>query len=112
MNSFFQLGLYQLENLLIARPTFRFLDVRLQPRSVSIPRVQTILSHATVVSSSQALSHLKNTDCRADDPIVLLCEDGRLSYSVARELEAAGFRQIYLTEGGLDGLLREATISG
>lgn len=109
---FFPIGLYQLENLLIARPTFRFLDVRLQPRSVSIPRIESILAHATVVAGSQALSHLRNTDCRADDPIVLLCEDGRLSHSVGTELESAGFRQIYVVEGGLDGLLHEASISG
>jgi len=112
MSSFFPIGLYQLENLLIARPSFRFLDVRLQPRSVSIPRVQTILSHAKVVTSFQALNHLKSTDCNADDPIVLLCEDSRLSHSVGMELESAGFRQIYVVEGGLDGLLGEAGLSG
>jgi len=111
MNSFFQLGLYQLENLLMARPSFKFLDVRLQPRAVSIPRVQNILANATVVTSSQALTYLRNTDSRADDPIVLLCEDGRLSHSVAVQLEAAGFRQSYITEGGLDGLLREASLT-
>lgn len=112
MSSFFQIGLYQLENLLIARPSFRFLDVRLQPRPTSVPRVQNILAHATIVSSHQALNFLRNNDCRADEPIVLLCEDGRLSQSVATSLEAAGFQQIYITEGGLDGLIREAAISG
>lgn len=112
MSSFFQIGLYQLENLLFARPSFRFLDVRLQPRPVSVPRVQNVLAHAAVVSSHQALNHLRNTDCRSDEPIVLLCEDGRLSQSVAASLEAAGFQQIYVVEGGLDGLIRDAAISG
>jgi len=112
MSSFFQIGLYQLENLLIARPAFRFLDVRLQPRPTSVPRVQNVLSHATVVSSHQVVNFLRNADCRADEPIVLLCEDGRLSQSVATSLEAAGFQQIYVIENGLDGLIREAAVSG
>lgn len=112
MTSFFQLGLYQLENLFIARPSFRFLDVRLQPRPVSVPRVQAILAHATVVPSSQVLTYLRNTKCGPDEPIVLLCEDGRLSSSVGMQLNEAGFKQIYLAENGLDGLIREAAVSG
>jgi rhodanese-related sulfurtransferase len=111
MNSAFPIGLYQLENLLIARPTFHFLDVRLQPRAVSAPRIQNILAQAAVVTSTQVLTYLRNLESRVDDPIVLLCEDGRLSHTIAMQLEEAGFRQVYIVEGGLDGLLREASMS-
>lgn len=112
MSSFMTLGLYQLENLVMARPSFRFLDVRMHPQIVSIPRVQAILATATVVSKTQVVDHLKNVKCGSDDPVVLLCEDGRLSHTVANELDSSGFKQIYLVEGGLDGLLREATVTG
>ncbi len=112
MTDFFTLGLYQLENLISARPSFRFLDVRLQPQLVSSVRVQNVLSHATVVPASEVQNHLKRLQANPGDPLVLVCEDGRLSNGLATELETAGFKQVYIVEGGLDGLLREAALSG
>lgn len=106
------LGLFQLEGLSIARPSFTFLDIRLHPQVVSTVRVQSVLSHATPVRALDVPNHLQNLSTRVDEPIILLCEDGRLSSGIAADLESAGFTQVYIVDGGLDGLLREATASG
>jgi rhodanese-related sulfurtransferase len=108
---FFTLGLYQIENLIMARPSFRFFDIRVRPQIVADARVQSILVHASVVRKSELMAYVENQHVRPDEPIILLCEDGRLSSTAATELEAAGFKQLYVVEGGLDGLLREATLS-
>lgn len=108
----FTLGLYQLENLISARPTFHFFDVRVHPQSVANSRVEAVLSTATVVSANHLRGYLDTREARQDDPIVLLCEDARLSARLGAELEAAGYQQVYIVDGGLDGLLREATSSG
>lgn len=107
----FTIGLYQLENLLVARPSFRFLDLRIRPQIVALTRVQAVLTHASVVRSAEIKNHLQATHAQKTDPIVLLCEDGRLSASVGDLLDGAGYQQIYIVEGGLDGLLREASLS-
>jgi rhodanese-related sulfurtransferase len=83
----------------------------MHPQLVTSARVQGVLSHATVVRAPDLVEHLKNQGARPDDPIVLMCEDGRLSNAAAVDAEAAGFGQVYVVEGGLDGLLREATLS-
>jgi rhodanese-related sulfurtransferase len=110
--SFMTLGLYQLENLISARPLFHFLDLRVSPQVVAEVRVQSILAQARVVRANDLLNYLQSLNARKDEPIVLLCEDARLSNSAAVELDQAGFQQIYIVEGGLDGLLRDATSSG
>src|SRR4051794_23031183 len=95
-SNFFTLGLYQLENLIMARPSFRFFDVRMHPQSVTDVRVQALLTQAIVVRKSELLNHLETIRVRPEEPIVLLCEDGRLSDSAASELEAAGYKQVYI----------------
>lgn len=112
MSAYFTLGLFQLESLIQARPTFLFFDIRIRPQIVGIPQVQAVLDQATVVRRDQLLTNLKTRDARKDDPIILMCEDGRLSISAAGELEAAGFAQVYVVDGGLDGLLRECAANG
>jgi rhodanese-related sulfurtransferase len=112
MPSFLTLGLYQIENLLMARPSFQFLDLRLHPQLVAEPRVQSILAQAHVVRGTDVLNYLQNFGASKDEPVVLLCEDARISMKAAAELDAVGFHQLYVVDGGLDGLLREATSSG
>jgi rhodanese-related sulfurtransferase len=106
------IGFYQLENLIIARPSFRFLDVRVCPQAVSMQRVQSILNQSTVVNQNEVLNYLERTQVQKTDPIVLMCEDGRLSCGIADTLDAAGFEQLYVVEGGVDSLMRDAGLSG
>jgi rhodanese-related sulfurtransferase len=109
MSSFFGLGLFQLESLIQARPSFSFFDIRIRPQIVGIPQVQAVLDQAQVARRELLLTNLKNQKARKEDPIILLCEDGRLSLSAAEELEREGFSQVYVVDGGLDALLREAS---
>ena len=48
---------------------------------------------------------LKAADREA--PVVLLCQNGKASEASAAALEAAGFSNIYVVAGGVEGLLSE-----
>lgn len=107
---FFGLGLYQLESLIHARPQFRFFDVRVRPQILSLPQVQAVMSHAVPVASQELPSYLTNHKIVKDEPIILVCEDGRLSRSLATKLYQDGYHQIYVVDGGVDALLSEASL--
>lgn len=101
-------GLFQLENLMLSSARFHLLDLRLQPMVLPSARVQACMNTAQVVQAPFLKEHLKNFKVGTHEPIILVCEDGRLSLSKAEELQKKGFEQVYVVEGGTDGLLREA----
>lgn len=102
------LGLFQLESLMLAAAPYHLVDLRLSPMLLRSPRVQACMSTAHVVDPSQVAEHLKTFDLGFDYPVILVCEDGRLSMNEAQRLMDEGFMQVYVVEGGTDGLLREA----
>jgi rhodanese-related sulfurtransferase len=102
------IGLFQLENLIHARTPFLLLDVRVFPQLVASPRVQACLDYAQVVPAQNLVEFLEASSVDKQSPIILFCEDGRLSWSQAGVLESKGYTQVYVVEGGTDGLLREA----
>jgi len=61
-----------------------------------------------VVRASELDQHLKNFEAGKNDPLILFCEDGHLSMAEAERLQRQGYTQVYVIEGGTDGLLREA----
>lgn len=101
-------GLFQLESLMVAAAPFQLLDIRVMPIAVNSNRVQSVLTMAKVVRSSDLLQYLKNFEIGKESPVILMCEDGRLSMSEALHLEKKGYNQVYVVEGGTDGLLRES----
>ncbi len=102
------LGLFQLESLMLANAPYYLVDLRMQPMVVPSARVQACLNTAKVVEASQLAEHLKTYDLGFNYPVILVCEDGRLSSSEAQKMIDLGFMQVYIVEGGTDGLLREA----
>ena len=110
MSSVFGLGLFQLESIIQARPNYCFFDIRLRPQILGIPAVQAVLDQARVSRPEVLMTSLLQQKTGKDDPIILLCEDGRLSIATADQLGREGFTQVYIVDGGLDGLLREASI--
>lgn len=102
------LGLFQLESLALASAPHQFFDLRLQPMALPSARVQACLDRAQVVDSHFLMQHLENYKIGVHEPIILVCEDGRLSNSAALDLANKGYEQVYVVEGGTDGLLREA----
>lgn len=102
------LGLFQLESLMLASAPYYLIDLRVMPMMLPSARAQACLNTAKVVSAPDLFEHLKTFELGFDYPVILVCEDGRLSASEAQKLMDQGFMQVYVVEGGTDGLLREA----
>ncbi len=102
------LGLFQLESLMLSSAPFYLIDIRMQPMLVNSARVQACLNMAKVVQISDLSEHLKTFDLGFHFPVILVCEDGRMSTAEAQRLIDQGFMQVYVVDGGTDGLLREA----
>lgn len=101
-----EIGLFQLENLMISRSPFTFLDLR--ESKVELPKVlQNLLVSAHSVSVATAQEFLEKKGGPKDQPILLLDESGRSSGALALRLESAGYKNVYIVERGVDGLLSE-----
>lgn len=102
-----EIGLFQLENLILTRTGFRFLDIRSAlDRNSELPLgLERILSSAESMEASLVPQALQNTDKAA--PVVLICLDGQKSAELARQLEASGHNNIYTVNRGVSGLLEE-----
>jgi rhodanese-related sulfurtransferase len=101
-----EIGLFQLENLLISRSPFAFFDLR--EHAELLPEgLQRMVAGASPVSTSEVAGELKRLGHGFEKPVLLLCENGRASARVASELERAGFTNAYIVAGGVEGLLSE-----
>ena len=106
-----EIGLFQLENLLISRSPFLFLDLRsvTELESASLPaELQNVVAGAVRIGPAEVLGHLKGLNHDLDRPLVLLSQDGSVSEQVAAQLEAGGYRNVYVVAGGVVGLLSES----
>ena len=102
-----EIGLFQIENLALTRITFLLLDLR-DDRSRPLPGPLSEGSIAVEsVSSNKAINFLNQQAGLKDRPVVLLCEAGKTSTSLAQELETQGFSNVYVVAGGYEGLLLE-----
>ncbi len=101
-----EIGLFQLENLFLSPSRFFFFDLRTERRPVG-PTVDGYISKATSIEPQELAAHLQAHNTPLEFPILLLCEDGLTSADKARELEAAGYGNIYVVTGGVTGLLSE-----
>lgn len=99
-----KVGLFQVENLTSIRGQFVFLDVRLKNEAWP-EKLKIVLQSAIHVDQSR--NYLLQNKIPPATPIMLIDEDGRRSEAVARDLEEAGFKQIYVVADGLEGLLSE-----
>ena len=102
-----EIGLFQLENLTISRSPFLFLDLRLTKSENLPPSIANCLRDAQPVSPNEVELHLRNLPGSKERPILLIDEAGHTSASVARRLEEAGYNNIYVVAGGVEGLLSE-----
>ncbi len=101
-----EIGLFQLENLFLSPSQFFFFDLRTEKRPIA-PNLDQYLSRATAMEAPELAGHLKAQNTPLEYPILLLCQDGGTSAEIARELEAAGYTNIYVVTGGVTGLLSE-----
>ncbi len=107
MGEAMELGLFQLENLFSAPNNFMFIDIRVE-RQPAHPNVDRLLEKAAAVARADVQKYLIEQKAPKGKPIVLVCGDGKNSAHVARDLETAGFEQIYVVAGGVKGLVSEA----
>ncbi len=103
-----QIGLFQLENLVLTRTKFCFLDLRADlDRSVPEP-LKNVLESIQPMLVNEVADRLQTLALAKEHPIVLLCTNGKTSKQVAQKLESLGYVNVYVIEGGVLGLLEEA----
>ncbi len=100
-----EIEFFQLENLLVSRTQFQFLDLRLRVPADTPVEIQRLLHNSVRVKADDVVGHLSGTE--KDRPVVLFCEDGQSSRHVAQRLEAAGFTHVYTVVEGEVGLRSE-----
>ena len=101
-----EIGLFQLENLTISRSPFTLLDIR--ESRVELPKeLENLLKSAHAVTAAAVLEFLEKKGGPKDQPILLLDESGRSSGVLAESLESAGYKNVYIVERGVEGLLSE-----
>ncbi len=103
-----KIGLFQLENLVLSRSPFIFLDLRTQDDGSTLPEpLGNYLKPATRIKPNEVKQHLQKSEADKIKPVLLLSEDEATSCAVARDLEAAGYTNVYIVAGGVAGLLSE-----
>jgi rhodanese-related sulfurtransferase len=102
---------YQLQNLQRNRVGFLFLDLSEKPvraelhSKVDAEMVDQLLIGKHSVKASEVLDFLKTQTAKSDSPVVLICETGAISIAVARVLQENSFINVFVIEGGVEGLL-------
>ena len=101
-----EIGLFQLENLVLTRTQFVFLDLRTK---ASDPHAQltAVYKQSERVQPEAAEEHLRTKNVAPTAPVVLLCENGKTSHKTASRLEKAGYLNVYVVKRGEAGLLSE-----
>ena len=69
--------------------------------------LKNILKNAVKINGADVERHLKENKLALDAPIILLCENGKSSGVVCGILEKQGYKNVYVAEGGIEGLLSE-----
>lgn len=101
-----EIGLFQLENLIHSHAQFLFLDVR--ETRIPIPvSIEQLLSSAIKVGVKEVAGYLQKNLPHPQAPVILLSEDGKSAATLSSALESAGYGNIYVIEGGVEGLLSE-----
>lgn len=97
-----QIGLFQVENLAGAPAMYVFFDLRRERTSTAVDH---LLRRAVPANEVQVEAQLASLPKSA--PVLLIDENGKTAVAFGRRLEAAGFEQVYVVAGGVEGLLAE-----
>ncbi len=100
------IDLWQLKNLLENRVPFVFFDTREVKRD-TLSQAELLLQSAKPIEMKKVLLELKEERQTKEQPIVLLCEDGRDSTEIAKNLYKNGYLNVCVIEGGYRGLVEE-----
>lgn len=98
----YSLNRYQLKNLIDKNIYFGFFQ--LEDFSFSYDKsVEHLLNKVKRKNEKELLLDLKSQDLK--QPLILICNRGYLSRTVAQKLRDQGFINVYFVEGGLKALL-------
>jgi rhodanese-related sulfurtransferase len=101
-----EIGLFQLENLMHSHVRFKLFDLRVKTQTLP-DAIEAILSRGIRPSVKSVEEILKDEKADKTAPVILVCEAGRVSAQTAAQLEASGYQNVYVVEGGVAGLLSE-----
>lgn len=109
-----EISFYQLENLILQRVPFHFINIANEEALLSCfihinPYFQKFLKDQlrTVASLEKAQELIKENQFSIDTPLVLICENGEISKKLAEELEQKAFKNVYVIAGGLKQLISD-----
>jgi rhodanese-related sulfurtransferase len=97
-----KIGRYQLENLVREGVRFIFADLRSAEERALF--TDPLLAAAMPLELAALKANLTTSHVPFDSPILLLSEDGTAASSAALELEAEGFKNVYIVRDGISGL--------
>ncbi len=110
MQAINQIGIYQLENLIMQRVPFTLLDLtsgknlitpfeHLNPYYLNFFKAQILTSNETDYKLTEKFQVLAK-----DAPVIVICDTGKESFKIANELESAGYINVFYVLGGADSL--------
>jgi rhodanese-related sulfurtransferase len=111
MNEALPIGYFQFDNLIKNRVPFYLVrtDVGVEAAYGVIERlhVQNYSLVLQALNFADAQVALNERQARKEDPVVVLCDDGKESQKVANELTAQGYLNVYFVLGGWQMLQAE-----
>ncbi len=113
-----EISFYQLENLIMQRVPFKFLNFSDEQKLLSAfahlnSYYMRFLKDQlfSITTEENALELISSQSFPLDMPMVLLCEEGTSSTSLAQKLEQNGFKNVYVIAAGLRQLLQDAKLN-
>lgn len=110
-----EISFYQLENLILQRVPFHFINFANEETLLSCfqhinPYFQKFLKDQlyTVTEIEKAQDLIKEKPFSIDTPIVLICENGETSQTLAEQLEQKGYKNVYVISSGLKQLVLDS----
>jgi len=104
-----KIGYYQFDNLINNRVPFLFLnlaqDVSTWYNSIYKMHVET--NQIMIQNSDEIINVLNQRQIPKEFAILLLCNTGQQSESLARQLEIKGYTNVYLIDGGYQQMIKD-----
>lgn len=111
-----EISFYQLENLIMQRVPFKFLNLSEEQKLLqAFSHLNSYYSRFlkdqlfTIENEEKTIEFVQTQNFSLDMPMVLLCNEGSLSKKVAFELEKIGYKNVYVIASGIQQLLLDAS---
>jgi|GEM_PF-3823590 len=113
MDQWSGLDFFQVDNLIRGRVAFHIVNL-----GVSFEEIYPVSRHpmeaihirnrelklGAALEAAQVIAAIEQEKIAVQEPIVVFCEDGKLSARVTELLQAKGFKNAYFAKGGVDSL--------